>query len=201
MELGANKLSFSFAQATGTDFDRSLYLPVSERRRAVDRIDRVHAMFSLECFRCGTDYVESPLQMCDMWSHRYLHVDYRGRLTLCCQFSGIPGESPHGDVAGDLHDMSLAEAHDRFTDMVHQTLRARLRAIRQPDIDDLTRHVPCNWCLAYHGRPYWTEGGSAGPRAARARRKPGPGAESARDETDNDRFCPFPSYGTTGFGE
>jgi MoaA/NifB/PqqE/SkfB family radical SAM enzyme len=168
-QLGADMLAFNFTQPTGTFLDPAMYLPASEWRRAVDRINRVKDTFKIGVIHAETGYHDEPFRMCEMWRQVHLHVDCEGRLSLCCQHAGVPSEGPISDVAGDLRTMSLADAHGRFTEIVHHTMRARLAAIQRPDLDEWDRHVSCNWCLKQFGKPHWTADGVAGPQAARAR--------------------------------
>ncbi|HEX2678211.1 MAG TPA: radical SAM protein, partial [Polyangiales bacterium] len=46
-QLGADKLAYNFTQPTGTFLDKSLHLPASEWKRALDRINRVRATFKI----------------------------------------------------------------------------------------------------------------------------------------------------------
>jgi MoaA/NifB/PqqE/SkfB family radical SAM enzyme len=168
-ELGAAKISYNFTMPTGTFLDASLYLPASEWHRALDRIHRVQASFKCEVSYSENGPQEAPFHVCEMWRHAHLHVDIAGRLNLCCHHSNVPGQSEVSDVAGDLRHMTLAEAHARFTDLVHDTMRARLATIARPDMDEWDRHFSCNWCLKRFGKPHWVEGGTAGGVAERPR--------------------------------
>lgn len=169
-QLGAAKMAYNFTQPTGTFLDPSLYLPAVEWRRAVDRIQRAADAFKIEIFYADTGPHEEPFQVCEMWRHASMHVDYRGRLNLCCQHAGVPSEgAPISDVAGDLKQVSLVDAHARFTEIVNHTVGERLRAIRGPDVDEWDKHFSCNWCLKHFGRPHWTADGVGGPEATRQR--------------------------------
>jgi MoaA/NifB/PqqE/SkfB family radical SAM enzyme len=168
-QLGAAKIAYNFAQPTGTFLDESLYLPASEWRRAVDRIDRVKATFKIEAFYSETGPSEQSFHMCEMWKHANLHIDHHGRLNLCCQHAGVPSAGPISDVAGDLHTMSLAEAHRRFSEIVLHAMQARLQAIAGQNLDEWDRHFSCNFCLKHFGKPHWVEGGVGGPSASRVR--------------------------------
>lgn len=196
-QLGAKKLSFCFAQPTGTDFDRVLHMPAVKWQQAVDRIDRVRAMFSMECFHSWTGFCDRPFQICEMWSHQTLNVDYQGRLNFCCQHTGVPGGDEPEDIAGDLHDISLGEAHERFSEMVHETIRARLRVLRQEVLDSWDRHFSCNWCLKHHGKPHWTEAGAGGPRASRARQRGQAGEGCRGSDTGSDPVTASVSSGAS----
>ncbi|MDD9933398.1 MAG: radical SAM protein [Myxococcales bacterium] len=169
-QLGAVKMAYNFTQPTGTFLDSSLYLPAGEWRRAVDRIQRAADAFKIEIFYADTGPHEEPFQVCEMWRHASMHVDYRGRLNLCCQHAGVPSEGAElSDVAGDLNDVSLADAHGRFTEIVNHTVKARLETLQRDDLGEWDRHFSCNWCLKQFGRPHWVEDGIDGPKASRAR--------------------------------
>lgn len=168
-QLGADKLAYNFTQPTGTFLDASLHLPASEWKRAVDRINRARDTFKVPIFHADTGPDERPFKLCEMWRHEVLHVDPHGRLNLCCQHAGVPGEGPLSDVAGDLHTTTLAQAHARFTEIVHDTVKARLSALASGELDEWGRDFSCNWCLGRFGKPHWTEAGVAGPEAERER--------------------------------
>jgi MoaA/NifB/PqqE/SkfB family radical SAM enzyme len=169
-QLGADKLAYNFTQPTGTFLDRSLHLPASEWQRALDRVNRVREAFKISVIHSELLPHDEPFRMCEMWKQEHLHVDPAGRLNLCCQHAGIPGEGPLTDIAGDLHDLTLAQAHLRFTEIVNDTIKARLTLLagEQP-LGEWDRHFSCNWCLARFGKPHWTEEGVDGPAAARQR--------------------------------
>ena len=186
-QLGAAKMAYNFTQPTGTFLDRSLQLPAVEWRRAVDRIRRAADAFKLEIFCADTGPHEEPFRVCEVWRHASLHVDYRGRLTMCCQHAGVPGDDATiSDVAGDLREVSLVDAHARFTQIVNHTVEARLQALRRADLDEWDRHFSCNWCLKHFGRPHWIEGGVDGPQATRQRWKGGwaPGYKESHRRAD-----------------
>ena len=168
-QLGADKLAYNFTQPTGTFLDRSLHLPASEWKRAIDRVNRVRAAFKIAVIHSELAPHEEPFHMCEMWKQEHLHVDPFGQLNLCCQHAGVPGDGPLSDIAGDLHVMTLAEAHMRFTAIVNRTIEARLQALADKDLSEWDRNFSCNWCLKRFGKPHWTEEGVDGPAAARQR--------------------------------
>jgi MoaA/NifB/PqqE/SkfB family radical SAM enzyme len=168
-QLGAKKLAFNFTQPTGTFLDASMHLPASEWKRAMDRIQRVRGAFKIEVITSENGPTPAPFFMCEMWRHDQFHVDTKGRLSLCCQHSGTPGGDEEAGVAGDLRTTSLSDAHARFTDIVHEVMQARLRALREPDISEWDRDFSCNWCLKHFGKPHWDDAGTVGPAASRVR--------------------------------
>jgi MoaA/NifB/PqqE/SkfB family radical SAM enzyme len=169
-QLGAERLAYNFTQPTGTFLDRSLHLPPSEWKRALDRINRVRTTFKIAVVHSEIAPHDEPFHMCEMWRQEHLHVDPSGQLNLCCQHAGVPARGELSDVAGDLHHMSLAQAHLRFTEIVNRTVEARLELLASGiRLDEWDRNFSCNWCLKRFGKPHWVDGGTDGPEAARAR--------------------------------
>jgi hypothetical protein len=96
-----------------------------------------------------------------------LHVDVRGRLNLCCQHAGVPSEDAR-DVAGDLTEMPLVDAHRKLVRIMSDAQDAKLSAIAEGSLDEWD-HFPCNHCLKSFGKPHWTSSGADGPAARRER--------------------------------
>ena len=168
-QLGAKKVSFNFTQPTGTFLDAAMHLSAADWKRAMDRIERVRASFKLEVINSENGPSPTPFFMCEMWRQGQFHVDTKGRLTLCCQHSGTPGGDEEAVVAGDLAQVSLSDAHARYTEIVHELMQARIRALREPELSEWDRDFSCNWCLKHFDKPHWSEDGALGPAASRVR--------------------------------
>jgi MoaA/NifB/PqqE/SkfB family radical SAM enzyme len=169
--LKARTVSFSILQATGTPLDDDLYLSARAWRDVQDRIARLREVLKIEVAMPEGFHVEQPFHVCDPWASQQLHVDVEGRLNLCCQHAGVPSEHEGAtppDVAGSLHEMSLAEAHARLLDIIHDAQKARLARIAKGPLDAWD-HFPCNDCMKHFGKPYWDDEGAAGPGARRPR--------------------------------
>jgi MoaA/NifB/PqqE/SkfB family radical SAM enzyme len=160
-QLGASRLSFAMAQATGSARDRELALSPAGWRAARDRIGRVRGMLRLEVTGGEGWELEQPFHACEALRGELLHVDPRGRLTLCCQHSGIPG-GERGVVA-DLAEVTLVEAHRRLLEAGQRLQLEKLSAMEAGTLGEWDR-FPCNWCMRRLGMPHWTDGGSAGAR-------------------------------------
>jgi MoaA/NifB/PqqE/SkfB family radical SAM enzyme len=170
-QLGASRVSYSMTQATGSAHDRDLWLPPERWGQVKDRIDRLSEAFKLPITAAEGFQRLQPFHVCEPWRSEILHVDPHGRLTLCCQLSGTAG--PDADVMGDLATTSLADAHRRLLDHVHLLQRERLDAAAAGGLSGWDLFA-CNACLRRHGKPHWTDEGSGGPVALRARTKKGP---------------------------
>jgi len=165
--LGAARVSVAMMQATGTDGDARLHLPASAWRTVKDRVDRLGAALQIPVTAAEGFARPSPFHVCEPWRGEPLHVDPRGRLTLCCQLSGVPGGDE--EILADLAVTSLADAHRRLVDRVHVLQRERLDALQAGGLGEWDLFA-CNTCLRRHGKPHWVDAGSAGPLAVRARR-------------------------------
>jgi MoaA/NifB/PqqE/SkfB family radical SAM enzyme len=164
-KLGAARVSVGMAMPTGTPADQDLRLPAARWAEVRDLVERLAGILAVPVGATEGFPRRQPLHACEPWRTDVLHVDPRGRLTLCCLLAGAPGGDE--DVVADLATTPLLEAHRRLLDRVHQLRRERLETIAGglgP-----WEALQCNWCLRRHGRPHWIEGGSAGPRARRAR--------------------------------
>ena len=66
----------------------------------------------------------------------------------CCQLSGYAGGTPDTDVVGNLHDMNLAEAVDRFQQRVATYLADKQAKVSRGAFGALD-HFPCWYCVQY----------------------------------------------------
>lgn len=166
--IGAARASFSMLQATGTLHDQDLYLSPRAWRAVQDRIDRLRAALTMPVVMPEGYYKEQPFHVCEPFASTQLHIDVLGRLNLCCQHSGVPSDGARSDVAGDLSEMSLIEAHTRLLGIIHQAQADKLVELRRGPVAEWD-HFPCNACMKYFGKPHWTEDTVGGPEARRER--------------------------------
>jgi MoaA/NifB/PqqE/SkfB family radical SAM enzyme len=167
-QVGANRVSYSMLQPTGTLHDAALYLSPSAWRDAQDRIERLGTMLRIPVGMPEGFYTEQPFHVCEPFKSQQLHVDVKGRLNLCCQHSGVPGDDTRSDVAGDLNEMTLIEAHRRLLGIIHQAQSDKLARMAKGPLTDW-EHFPCNDCMKYFGKPHWEGQGAQGPEAQRER--------------------------------
>ena len=164
--LGAKQLMFSLAQPTGTPRDRELFLPPAAWRAARDRIERLAATLKLDVGMAEGFPERERFHVCHPHRSETLHVDPRGRLSLCCQLSGTPGPDDH--LVADLASVDLVEGHRRLLALIHRAQARRLDEIAAGP-GDAWDAFPCNVCQRAFGKPHWTEDGAAGPQARRER--------------------------------
>jgi len=167
--LGASRVAFAMLQATSTHHDRELYLSPREWRSLQDRIERLRAALTLPVIMPEGFYKEQPFHVCEPFASQQLHIDVNGRLNLCCQHSGVPSDGTRSDIAGDLAEVSLVEAHRRLLGIIHQAQVDRMDAITAKGPLDEWDHFPCNACMKYFGKPHWAGDATGGPPARRER--------------------------------
>ncbi len=174
-EIGAKRLSIAMHQPTGTHYDRDLYLSSREWRSLYDRIERLRGALTMPVQTPEGFYRPEPFHICEPFSSRELHVDVEGRLNLCCQHSGVPSSGPRSDIAGDLAQTSLAQAHKNLLGIIHQVQIDRIDTLTHKSGEhedgggDEWDYFPCNACLKYFGKPHWDNAESQGPKAQRQR--------------------------------
>ncbi len=169
-EIGAEKADFNMTNPTGTFLDKNLYLPPRMWKQVRARLDRLRDAFRVEIRYPDALHFENRFHVCSAMQSQPFHVNSSGELNLCCYHSGVPhaGDGPASDVAGNLRDISLAEAHGNLLDIIHQTQQWRRRDLAAGDLEEW-HDFPCNWCMKAHGKPYWSGAGAAGPSAGRER--------------------------------
>jgi hypothetical protein len=90
---------------------------------------------------------------CLALQHRSLNIDHRGRLTVCCQLSGVAAVSRR-DLIADLHQTPLADAHRQLAAVIDRVVRARLEAILSGQATELDG-FHCWWCRKHFGTVAW----------------------------------------------
>lgn len=169
-ELGADRFLVGMMQPTGTAEDARLGLPAADWIRIAERIERLSGVLRIPVVANEGFPRKQPFHTCAPFAGEVLHVDVHGRLSLCCQHSGVPGDQ--GELAVDLATTSLAAAHAKLLDVVHGYQRERLARMDSGDVG--TWDVfSCNSCLRRFGKPHWTDQGAAGPRARRSEEESG----------------------------
>jgi len=93
-----------------------------------------------------------------------MNVDYRGRLSLCCNLSGFRGAAEERDVVADLNVESFASAYEKFKTLAEAQLQKRKDALAGLRAQALTPDVyagsPCMFCLQSFGKIPWRAGAS-----------------------------------------
>jgi MoaA/NifB/PqqE/SkfB family radical SAM enzyme len=169
--MGASGLSFGHNLPTSGAADDELSLSVEDRTAAEQEVAvlaRVLRMrVSLEVGYYNTD----PEPPCSALAGTSCNIDYRGRLSLCCNLSGYRGAAGEPDVVADLNKEGFASAVARLRGMAEaQTTRRRTalaEAAAAGVTPDLYLGSPCLFCLQSFGKIPWRAEEAAAAAPAR----------------------------------
>src|SRR6185369_1151653 len=84
-----------------------------------------------------------------------MNIDYRGRLSLCCNLSGYRGATEEQDVVADLNVESFASAYEKFKTLAATQLQKRKDALATLSTPDIYTGSPCMFCLQSFGKIPW----------------------------------------------
>jgi MoaA/NifB/PqqE/SkfB family radical SAM enzyme len=160
--LGAKRLNFAHLLPSSQSIDRELALSQEERRDAEHEIAILSNIFKMKV-TIATGYFDiDPAIPCVALRGEHLNVDYRGRLTLCCNLSGYRGSEGEEDVVADLKTETFADGLERLRTLAAlQVTRRReaLDALRiTGDKPDLNISSPCMFCLKSFRKTPWNSG-------------------------------------------
>lgn len=164
--MGAMLLSFGHVMPTSNSVEDTSSLTLEERRQAEQEIAILSRIFKM---KIGIDvgyYNVDVSPPCSALAGASANIDYRGRLSLCCNLSGFRGAIGEGDVVADLHTEDFASAFARLSrvaDEQMETRRKRLTTLAsQGRAADLYTGSPCLFCLETLGKLPWRQAASVG---------------------------------------
>lgn len=99
-------------------------------------------------------YDPGSIAPCQTLQHQALNINARGELTLCCQLSGVGAKDCQKDIVADLHNTSLADAHAKLLNMIHEILHERLQTFSRDSVCELD-HFQCWQCLKRFQKIDW----------------------------------------------
>lgn len=157
--VGATMLSFSHLLPTSAALDHESALSLEERTIAEQEIAALARIFKM---RIGIDvgyYNVDQLAPCSPLAGKSGNVDYRGRLSLCCNLSGFRNAVAEEEVVADLTSESFASAHARLQEIAELQMRRRASLIQEREHLDQTPDIfigsPCLLCLQSFGKIPW----------------------------------------------
>ena len=148
--LGAGGVRFGHLMTTPETTEGGLDLSPRERREVETEIWRLRDSVSLPVAMAPGYYSESPFFPCGPLELEEFNLDYRGNLTLCCQLSGYNGAGGLRDRIGNLEEISLTEACDRFRARVATYVADKRAKVARGDFGEVD-HFPCWYCVKYLG--------------------------------------------------
>jgi MoaA/NifB/PqqE/SkfB family radical SAM enzyme len=149
--LGSQGIRFGHLMPTSDTAVRGLDLAPQERREVETEIWRLQKSAQVPVSMAPGYFSAAPFFPCGPLELEEYNLDYRGNLTLCCQLSGLSGANQGTDVMGNLHDMSLTEACERFRRRVATYLADKQERVSRGEFNELD-HFPCWYCVKYLGK-------------------------------------------------
>jgi len=146
---------------TSTSVEDTSSLSLEERRQAEQEIASLSRIFKM---KIGIDvgyYNVDVSPPCSALAGTSANIDYRGRLSLCCNLSGFRGAVGEGDVVADLHTEGLRSAFARLSVVADDQLEARRERLTTLASEgreaDIYTGSPCLFCLDTLGKLPWRQ--------------------------------------------
>ena len=163
--LGAQAIHFSHLLPTSSGAEDASGLNIEERAHVEQEIGVLANIFKMKIGVATGYYNLDPAPPCQALEGANCNIDYRGRLTLCCNLSGYRGASAETDVVADLTKENFADGFMRLRQLAAQQLERRRMALaeiaREGTEPDLYTASPCLYCLQSFGKIPWHKQASA----------------------------------------
>ena len=157
--MGAASLNFVHVMPTSKD---DSVLSLEEQRVAEQEIAILARIFKMNIgIDVGYYNVDDSRPPCAPLAGVSMNIDYRGRLSLCCNLSGFRGAAEERDVVADLNVESFAVAYEKFQALAAAQLQKRKDALVTLRAPDIYTGSPCLFCLQSFGKIPWRAGASA----------------------------------------
>lgn len=161
--MGAAALNFVHVMPTSSGAENDLALNRDEQRAAEEEIAILARIFKMNIgIDVGYYNVDVERAPCAPLAGTSMNIDYRGRLSLCCNLSGFRGAAEEPDVVADLNEESFASALAKLRALASAQLLKRketLTTLHARGITpDLYTGSPCLFCLQSYGKIPWHHG-------------------------------------------
>ena len=153
--LGAKQVHFAFLQPTPRAVEADLVPTPDEVRRARNVVERLSK--ALKCEVTPTPGLARPHPWIDCPTLRaeVVNIDCGGRLTFCCQLSGLAGaEGNESDIIADLNEVPLVDALAELLDRIADFRKARLTDVAEGRLQP-TDEFACQYCARKLGKLGW----------------------------------------------
>ena len=154
--MGAASLNFVHVMPTSSAVADDSALSLDEQRAAEQEIAILARIFKMNIgIDVGYYNVDESRPPCAPLAGVSMNIDYRGRLTLCCNLSGFRGADEERDVVADLNVDSFASAYEKFKILAATQLQKRKEALAALHTPDVYIGSPCMFCLQSFGKIPW----------------------------------------------
>jgi sulfatase maturation enzyme AslB (radical SAM superfamily) len=154
--LGAAGLHFSHVMPTSAEIEDSSAMTLAERAHAEQEIAILNRILSIPV-RIDVGYANlDPAPPCGPLQGMTFSVDYKARMTICCNMSGFRGAGGDADVLADLTTVPFASAVEEMQRVATLQVQRRATALTQSgSAADLTVSSPCLFCLKTFDKTPW----------------------------------------------
>ena len=161
--MGAAALNFVHVMPTSSQFENDVALTREEQRAAEEEIALLARIFKMKIgIDVGYYNIDEQRAPCSPLAGTSMNVDYRGRLSLCCNLSGFRGAAEEMDVVADLNVEPFSTALVKLRALAAAQLEKRKNALvtlRSKGVTpDLYVGSPCMFCLQSYGKIPWHDG-------------------------------------------
>ena len=158
--MGAASLHFAHVMPTSDAMASESVLTLEEQRAAEQEIAILARIFKMKIgIDVGYYNTDDERPPCAPLAGVSMNVDFRGRLSLCCNLSGFRGAAAEQDVIADLNLESFGSAYARLGQLAATQLQKRkdvLSSLRSRAVmPDLYTGSPCLFCLQSFGKIPW----------------------------------------------
>ena len=158
--MGAASLHFVHVMPTSSAVADDSALSLEEQRVVEQEIAILARIFKMSIgIDVGYYNVDETRPPCAPLAGTSMNIDYRGRLSLCCNLSGFRGAAGETDVLADLNVESFATAYEKFLALAAAQIEKRKAALAelrsQGVTPDLYTGSPCLFCLQSFGKIPW----------------------------------------------
>ena len=164
--MGASALSFGYNLPTSPAADEGLALGPEDRTAAEQEVAVLASVLRMPVSLDVGYYNADPAPPCSPLAGASCNIDFRGRLSLCCNLSGYRGAGGGAEVVADLNVEGFAPAFVRLRALAEAQVRRRRDALAAQAATggraDLWLGSPCLFCLRSFDKVPWR---AAAPRA------------------------------------
>jgi len=154
--MGAASLNFVHVMPTSNAVADDSVLSLAEQRVVEQEIAILARIFKMSIgIDVGYYNVDETRPPCAPLAGVSMNIDYRGRLSLCCNLSGFRGAAEELDVVADLNVESFASAYEKFQALAATQLQKRKDALATLQGPDIYIGSPCMFCLQSFGKIPW----------------------------------------------
>ncbi|MEP6920870.1 MAG: radical SAM protein [bacterium] len=157
--LGAAALHFAHLLPTSAELEAESSLTREEQRHAEQEVMGLAGILKMPLGIAVGYYDINPGVPCSPLKGTSCNVDWRGRLTLCCNMAGYRNANDELDVVADLTRESFAVGYARLKALAQMQIERRNQALAQFAArgaePDLYTGSPCLFCLQSFGKIPW----------------------------------------------